>query len=159
MTMFYGSRFAPKPSAPRVGAAARPAGPTVADTLDLDTLTLLRFRCHYNAAFNRRLEVVGFGEYAGRISRLPLEAAVQTDLIAWATARWPRVDWSLDHDVRLSCGHVTAAPEAWEDGFIPEDDGHFGETRPAVLLAAEQTAWDMPRPWPHAARIEWRSAA
>lgn len=142
-------------------AAAASAAPrvSVADTLDLDTLTLLRFRCRYDAAFNRRLEVVAFGEYAGRISRLPLESAVQADLITWAVAKWPRVDWALDHDVRLSCGHVTAAPEAWEDGFIPEDDGGFGEPRPAVLLPAGQAAWDMPRPWPRAARVEWRSAA
>jgi hypothetical protein len=140
-----------------VGAA--PAGPTVTDSLDLDTLTLLRYRCRYDAAFNRRLEVVAFGEHAGRISRLPLEDAVQADLIGWATARWPRIDWSLDHDVRLACGHVGAAPEAWEGGFIPEDDGTFGSRRPAVLLSAEQAAWDAPRPWPRAARIDWRRAA
>lgn len=143
----------------RTTAASAAPRVTVADTLDLDTLTTLRFRCRYDAAFNRRLEVVGFGEYAGRISRLPLEAAVQADLIAWATARWPRVDWSLDHDVRLSCGHVTAAPDAWEDGFIPEDDESYGETRPAVLLPDEQATWDDPKPWPRAARTEWRSAA
>lgn len=143
----------------RAAAASDAPRVAVADTLDLDTLTLLRFRCRYDAAFNRRLEVVAFGEYAGRISRLPLEAAVQADLIAWAVAKWPRVDWSLDHDVRLSCGHVTAAPDAWEDGFVPEDDGGYGEPRPAVLLPAEQATWNDPRPYPRAARIEWRRAA
>lgn len=131
-------------------AAAASAAPhvSVADTLDLDTLTRLRFRCRWNRNFQRHLEVVAFGEVAGCISRLPLEGAVQANLIAWAQARWPRVDWSYDHDVRLSCGHITAAPEAWEDGFVPEDDGGFGLLRPAVLLPTGQAVWDAPRPFP-----------
>ncbi len=123
------SRFAPRyPVATPSGVAS---GPTVADSLSLDGLVLLRFRCRYDRRFKPRHEVIGF---TARFGRLEFEPEVQAALYDDARGDFPGVDWRFDHQVDLRFGCIHAAPDAWEPGFVPEDSRQFGGG-PAVLLA------------------------
>lgn len=111
-------------------AAARPPRPTLADTLSIENLAVLRIRCRYRRNFTAYHDVVGF---TANYERIPLEDVVQADLALWAQLEFPAVDWSRDHQIWLAYGCIHAAPDADEAGFIPEDDLTFAGG-PAVLL-------------------------
>lgn len=44
------------------------------------------------------------------------------------------IDWWRDHDIDAVTGAVYATPEPHEDGFLPAEDGTFGNRRPPHLL-------------------------
>lgn len=148
------SRWLPKsPVAP--SGAARPAGPTVAEVLDPAGVTALRVVCHWDRAFQRRWTVVG---YTGRFDRINYSNADQGLLFAWLREQHPGVDWSHDHHADLSAGTIHAAPEAWEDGFLPDDDGSFGLLAPPVYVRAGTSWLDTTPPFPFPSIITRRAA-
>jgi hypothetical protein len=129
------SRFAPRyPVAVPSGTAS---GPTVADSLALDGLVLLRIRCRYDRRFKARHEVLGFTVTFGRLT---FEPEVQAVLFADAQADFPGIDWRLDHQIWLTTGCIHAAPDAWEDGFIPEDTRTFGGSAPVYVATTPTLA-------------------
>lgn len=140
------SRFAPKYPAATSSDAA-PAGPTLAEALADRAVALVRIRCRHNQAQTRYHDLVAFTAEYRRIwfdaEDYNADKAIRAELIAWYTALHPSVDWTRDHQIDLRSGAVQSAPEAWEDGFIPEDDRAYGGG-PAVYLADGSSWLDAP---------------
>jgi len=135
----YGSRFAPKPTGARVGAAARPAGRTLAENLR-DPAALLRIAVVWDQAGRPRWTVTAWTE---RFDTTPIDPATQQQLLTWLRETHPAVNWWLAHDYDLRTGRLGAAPGLLDAGFIPCDDRTFGEERPPVLADERTPAY----PW------------
>lgn len=50
-------------------------------------------------------------------------------------AAHPDIDWWRCHDIDARTGAVYATPEPHEDGWLPREDGTFGDRRPPALVA------------------------
>lgn len=86
-------------------------GRTLGEAL-LDAPAVLRIRCRYDRADVRYHELEAFTEQHQRIwfdEDIHTDRAIRASLIAWAMEQFPHVDWKLDHDIRLACGHVLPA--------------------------------------------------
>ena len=133
------SRFAPKyPAAAPSGAA--PAGPKLADALADRDIALVRIRCRADARQRPWHDLVAFTSSFRRVffdlTDHDTDQTIRAELIAWYIGLHPDVDWTRDHQIDLRSGAVTTAPEAWENGAIPEDDFTFGGG--AAVRVAEQ---------------------
>jgi hypothetical protein len=66
------------------------------------------------------------------------DQAHRQTLIAWHMELHPAVDWSRDHQLVIATGEIQAAPDAWEAGWLPENDRQFGGT-PCVCTTTTHT--------------------
>jgi hypothetical protein len=134
-------------------AAARPSGPTLAAALADRAVALVRIRSRCDARFKPYRDLVAFTAEYRRVwfdaEDYDADKAIRAGLIAWYMDLHPTVDWRQDHQLVLATGKVQSAPEAWEDGFLPEDDFSFGGS-PAMYVPcgtfAEQPADTFPFP-------------
>lgn len=129
------SRWLPKHlvAAPTSGAAS---GPSLADALADRDIACIRIRARYDARFRMYHDLAAWTEQFRRVHHLDpaghdADQTRRAELIAWYLELYPTVNWSLDHQIDLRTGEITAAPDAWEPGFIPEDDLTFNGA-PAV---------------------------
>lgn len=152
MTMFYGSRFAPKPTGAHA-APARPAGRTLAEAL-ADPIAVLRIRVQYDQA-NRPRWVVD--AWTAHFEPVALDTAAQQRLLEQWRQRFPALNYWRSHqiDVRGPRVVVGASPEPHEDGYIPSDQRTFGGYRQPVLA----DRWTPPLPWAAPEPITTRRAA
>lgn len=121
----------------RAEAASAAPRVTVADALADTTAVLLRIRyCRdRNGRPYHRLDAYIAGFRAIRFDELNAanDALRRTALIAYVRGTYPDVDWTRDWDVDLTTRCVHRAPDAWETGALPEEDGCF---RSAVAVTA-----------------------
>jgi hypothetical protein len=130
MTMYYGSRFAPKPSGTRV-VPVRPAGRTLAEAL-ADAPVMLRIRTDRDRGGAPRWDV---GAWTAAYAPAELDDAAQQQLGTWIHQTHPAVNLWIAHCYDLRTGQIGKAPEPGDTGFIPEDDASFGEWRPMALMS------------------------
>lgn len=121
----------------RAEAASAAPRVTVADALADTTAVLLRIRyCRdRNGRPYHRLDAytAGFREIRFDELNAANDALRRTALIAYVRGTYPDVDWTRDWDVDLTTRCVHRAPDAWETGALPEEDGCF---RSAVAVTA-----------------------
>lgn len=145
MTMFYGSRFAPKSTGARV-APVRPAGRTLAEALR-DPAAVLRVTVRWDPSDR---PVWSVQAWTDRYATVDLDQAAQQQLLAWLREIAPAVNFWRPVQYDLRTGQLGAAPAVEDDGGIPELDLSFGEPRPPVL--ADYTTPPLPFATPETTR-------
>jgi hypothetical protein len=122
-------------------AAAASAAPrvTLADALADREIALIRIRCRADRSFRRYHDLTAFTASFRRLWFHPTDFnadhTARTELAAMVFTAWPTVDWTRDHQIVVATGKIQSAPEAWDNGFVPEDALAFGGGA-AVYLAA-----------------------
>lgn len=121
-------------------AAARPSGPSLADALADREVAVVRIRQRFDARFRPYHGLTAWSRNYRRIDFDPASPAAdqaqRQALIAWYLEIYPDVDWSRDHQLIIATGEIQTAPDAWETGWLPEDDRTFAGT-PCLCIPAE----------------------
>lgn len=145
------SRWAPKTTAAPITGAA-PAGPTLAEALADTDMAMIRIRCRHDQRGIRYHDLTAYSAAYRRIwfdvADRDADLAIRAELITMVFNAWPAIDWTRDHQILLATGTVTAAPESWEEGFLPEDDLSFGIGRPPAKQPPGTSWTDAPPPLP-----------
>jgi hypothetical protein len=124
----------------RLPAIATAATPTLEDAITNRNIAVIRIRYHHNRNGNayHRLDAWTPDHY--RIWFNPYDHneddAVRDDMAETLMAEYPHIDWTRDHDIHLADGAIHGSPQAWEHGFIPEDDLSYGPPKPATYKQA-----------------------
>jgi hypothetical protein len=95
-------------------------------------IAVVRIRARYDRRFHMWHDLVAWTASYRRVefdwADRAADQAHRNTLIAWYMELHPQVNWRIDHQLLVATGQIQAAPDAWEAGWLPENDRQFGGT-------------------------------